>query len=324
MPTLDMPMAELKEYLGTNPKPNDFDEFWKQRVEETKKVPLEYQITKNDITGYASCTFYDLWFIGIRGEKMYAKYICPTTQKKTPLVLQFHGYPGSSRSWFELTSFVAMGCAIIALDCPGQGGRSQDSGQYVGATVSGHIIAGLDGDPKDMYYVKLYQNICLLVRIVQQLQNIDQNRIYVNGASQGGGLATVCAALNTDVIKKAAILYPFLSDFQRVSEMDRDLVAYEGLRYYCRWFDPMAIRSKEIFTKLGYIDVSNFAPMIKADVLFGCSIMDEICPPSTQFAVYNNLSCQKEVHLFYEYGHEEISYFDDMILDFIGADVWKQ
>jgi cephalosporin-C deacetylase-like acetyl esterase len=37
-----------------------------------------------------------------------------------PLVLQFHGYPGSSRSWLEQSSYAGMGMAIIALDCPGQ------------------------------------------------------------------------------------------------------------------------------------------------------------------------------------------------------------
>lgn len=93
-----------------------------------------------------------------------------------------------------------MGYAILASDCPGQGGKSQDIGGYAGTTVSGHIFAGLDGNQKDMFYVRLYQNICILLRIVKELKGIDTNHIYVNGASQGGGLATVCSALHPDII----------------------------------------------------------------------------------------------------------------------------
>ncbi len=69
--------------------------------------------------------------------------------------------------------------------------------------------------------------------------------MYINGASQGGGLGIICAALNPDLPKKAAILYPFLSDYQKVSELGKDEIAYEGLRYYSRWFDPMALERKK-------------------------------------------------------------------------------
>ncbi len=34
---------------------------------------------------------------------------------KTPLVLQFHGYPGASLCWFEQSSFLGLGCLLIAL-----------------------------------------------------------------------------------------------------------------------------------------------------------------------------------------------------------------
>lgn len=318
MLVIDDDLESLKKYLGTNPIPNDFDEFWANRVFEAHQIPLQYEINENEIQGYNYCGFYDLTFQGIQGEKLYAKYLKPKVPLKHPLILQFHGYPGSSRSWFEQASFVGMGCAIIALDCPGQGGQSQDSGHYLGTTVSGHLIAGLDGEAADMYYVKLYQDICILVRIIQELEDIDQSKIYVNGASQGAGLATICAALNPEIIKKACILYPFLSDFQRVYDLNCDEVAYEGLRYYFKWFDPMHKRKNEIMTQLGYIDVHHFAKWIKANVLFGCSLKDQICPPSTQMAVYNQLKCPKEIYYFHDYGHEEISMFDDMILDFLG------
>lgn len=320
MPVVDMALADLRTYKGTNPKPADFDEFWKKRMEEVAQVPLTFELQEADVNLFDSCEFYDVYFKGIHGERLYAKYVKPKGISKCPLVLQFHGYPGASRPWIEQASFCALGYAIIAMDLAGQGGKSEDGGMYRGTSVAGHIVAGLDGDPKDMYYVRAYQNIGVLYRIVQTFEGIDTNQLYANGASQGGGLALVCAALHPG-IKKASILYPFLSDFQRVWDMDLDVIAYEGLRYYSRWFDPMQEKEGEMFEKLGYIDVHNFAPYVKAEVMFGTGLIDTICPPSTQFAVYNNLKCKKKHYLFPDFAHEEIGAFDDLIIDFLAQEV---
>lgn len=138
-----------------------------------------------------------------------------------PLVLQFHGYPGASRSFAEQASFAGMGMALIAMDCPGQAGYSEDVGGFLGTTVSGHIIAGLDGPPERMYYVRLHQNIRILCRLARELDCIDTSRVFVSGGSQGGGLGLACAALNPELIDRAAILYPFLSDFKLVWTLAR-------------------------------------------------------------------------------------------------------
>lgn len=173
---------------------------------------------------------------------------------------------------------------------------------------------------EEMYYVRLHQNIRILCRIVRELGGIDQSKVFVNGASQGGGLGLACAALNPGLVNRAAILYPFLSDYRLVWELGADLIAYEGLRYYSRWFDPDGTRQDEWFAKLGYIDSKNFAHLVRCPVLFGTGLADEVCPPATQCAVYNNLTCPKRRYLFEGYGHEEIQDFDDLILDFFGRE----
>lgn len=310
-------IQQLDNYQGITPCPEDFEEFWTRRMEEADQIELEYSVTQSrEMPSFDTCRYLDLWFSGIGGAKIYAKYLHPKTTEPIPLVLQFHGYPGATRSWFEQSSYAGMGMAIIAMDCPGQGGYSTDPGGYQGTTVTGHIVAGLDGPAKDMYYVRLHQNIRILCRIVRQLEGIDLNRVYVNGASQGGALGLACAALNPELINRAAILYPFLSDFRMVAELGADEIAYEGLRYYSRWFDPDGEKEEDWFRQLGYIDSKNFAPMIRCPILFGTGLDDNVCPPQTQCAVYNRLGGPKKRHLFPGYAHEEIQVFDDMILDF--------
>lgn len=332
----------LRDYLGSTPVPDDFDEFWALRMAEADEVPLEWElvaasaamggadISPTAVAG-APCELSDLWFVGMGGTRLHAKYLVPTGTlalsqarggepfRGTPLVLQLHGYPGTSRSWLEQMSFVGMGMAILAFDCPGQGGPGDDVGGYHGTTVAGHLVAGLDGDPAGLYYVRCHQDIRILCRIVRELGGVDLDRVCVNGASQGAGLGIATAALNADLVSRAAILYPFLSDYRRVFELEADDIAYEGLRYYARWFDPTGTRADEVFGKLAYIDSVSFAHLVRAEVLFGTGLADIVCPPPTQCAVYNNLACPKRRVLFPDFGHEEIQAFDDMIIDFFNA-----
>jgi len=166
--------------------------------------------------------------------------------------------------------------------------------------------------------VEVFQDTCLMVRLALALEGLDTEQIYVNGASQGAGLGLVCTALNAAYIKRCAALYPFLSDYRRAWEMDRDVIVYNGLAYPNRCVDPMGEHLDEFFTKLGYIDVQNFVERITCPVLCGTGLMDDVCPPSTQFAVFSKITARKKHLIFYEYGHEEIAAFDNKIINFFG------
>ena len=137
-----------------------------------------------------------------------------------------------------------------------------------------------------------------MVRLALALEGLDTEQVYVNGASQGAGLGLVCTALNAAYIKRCAALYPFLSDYRRAWEMDRDVIVYNGLAYHTRWFDPMGEHLDEFFTKLGYIDVQNFVERITCPVLCGTGLMDDVCPPSTQFAVFSKITARKKAFDF--------------------------
>ena len=309
-------IRRLDGYRGADACPGDFDAFWGERIAEADAIPLSFSCEPSEVPAYPTCEFFDLWFMGVDGARLHAKYVRPRSSRPVPLVLQFHGYPGASRSWLEQCSFAGMGMALIAFDCPGQGGPSRDAGGYPGTTVAGHLVAGLEGGPEDLYYVRVHQDIRILCRIVEELPEIDRSRVYVNGASQGGGLGVATCALNPGLIARAAILYPFLADFRMVWELGADEGAYEGLRYYSHWFDPHGGRLDEAFGKLAYVDAKNFAHLVRCPVLFGTGLADMVCPPPTQCAVYNNLVCEKRRMLYESSGHEEIQEFDDLIIPF--------
>ena len=72
----------------------------------------------------------------------------------------------------------------------------------------------------------------------------------------------------------------------------------------------------EIFTTLGYIDLQHLAKRIKGKVMMGCGLMDDICPPSTQFAAFNRIQAEKESVIYHDYGHEGLPGMEDRIFTF--------
>lgn len=320
LPTLDMPLEELKQYGGSMPMPEDFWDFWEEQKAKVRNMPLVYEIQPAEILHTARTEFYEIWMQGAGGGRLHIKYIKPVCSQDVPIILQFHGYPGSSRGWFEQASFAGQGMAVLAMECPGQGGLSEDLGGRTGTTASDHIIMGLDGPKEEMYYVQTFMDTCLMVRLAQELPGLDKDRIYVNGASQGAGLGLVCTALNHDVVRRCAALYPFLTDYRRAWDLDRDIVVFDGLKYYTRWFDPAGERLDETYMKLAYIDVLNFVSGITCPVLCGTGLMDEFIPPSAQFAAFGRIQSPKKHFVFPEYGHEEIPAFDDKLISFFGEE----
>ena len=142
---------------------------------------------------------------------------------------------------------------------------------------------------------------------------VDENRVGATGFSQGGALTLACGALEPRV-RALASLGPFLSDYERVWEMDLDLDAYQELRDYFRHRDPLHRRHRDVFERLGYIDVQHLAPRIQGRTLMGTGLLDNICPPSTQFAAYNHMSCEKEHLVFPDYKHEVPREWDEAAL----------
>jgi cephalosporin-C deacetylase len=267
---------------------------------------------------YAEC--FDLFFSGVGGSRVHAKYLRPkgslAGKEPHPAVLQFHGYSGDSGDWSDKLPYVGLGFSVAALDCRGQGGVSEDLGGVRGNTFKGQIIRGLDDDPRKFTFRQIFLDTAQLGKIVGSFAEVDPDRMGAMGGSQGGALTLACAALLPG-LKMAAPAYPFLCDYQRVWEMDLAEAAYEELKTYFRRYDPLHAREREIFTKLGYIDIQHLAPRIRAKTMMACGLMDKICPASSQFAAYNKITSEKEVVIYPDFGHESLPGFSDRTFEFL-------
>ena len=318
MPLIDKPLSELKTYLGRNPRPADYDAYWAAALQELDATDPKPELVPTKEIAPRHSEAFDLWFTGVGGARVYAKYLRPKKSSgKNPAVRQVHGYTGNSGDFSGRLAWSGEGFCVAAMDCRGQGGRSEDAGAVKGTTYRGQIIRGLDDpDPRKLLYRQIFLDPAQLARVLMSFPEVDAARVGAMGGSQGGALTLACAALEPR-IKRAAPVFPFLCDYQRVWEMDLAKDAYDELRTWFRQFDPLHAREQEIFTKLGYIDCQYLAPRIKAEVLMFTGLMDTICPPSSQYAAYNKITSKKDVVLYPDYGHEGLPGESDRTFNFM-------
>lgn len=315
--TFDLSLDELPSYAGRNPRPVDFDTYWDEGLAEMRAQDPELELQPAEFqTPFAQCS--NLYFTGVGGARVHAKLLQPRNQSENgPGVLMFHGYNRDSGGWLEKLGYAAAGFTVAAMDCRGQGGFSEDKGGVQGYTLRGHIVRGLaDPDPRKMAYRSIFLDTAQLAGIVMALDHVDADRVGATGRSQGGALTLACAALEPR-LRRAAPVFPFLSDYQRVWELDLAENAYAELREWFRKFDPQHEREQEVFTRLGYVDVQHLASRVKAEVMMSVGLMDSICPPSTQFAAYNRITAPKSLQMFPDFGHEILPGNPEQIFEFM-------
>ncbi len=318
--TFDFPFERLQTYSGINPRPADFDAYWDSALAEMQALDPQIELVPAEFQApLAEC--FHLYFTGVGGARVHAKLLRPRNAAgKGPAVLMFHGYTGNAGDWSDKLGYAGQGFTVAALDCRGQGGLSEDSGGVRGNTQHGHIIRGLDealaGAPQKLLYRQIFLDTAQLARIVMAMPGVDPERVGATGGSQGGALTVACAALEPRV-RRAAPIFPFLSDYQRVWEMDLAKDAFSELKEYFRLFDPLHQNEARIFEALGYIDIQHLAPRIQGEILWPIGLMDTICPPSTQFAAYNKIRSPKSLLVYPDFGHEGLPLVNDRVYQFL-------
>lgn len=314
MPLIDLNLEGLREYPGRNPRPADFDTFWDGGLAELKG--LGSSLTRSEAAFKLATAHTEDWFFsGIGGARIYARAAIPKTAGPHPVVLLFHGYTSRVADWMTLGSWVAAGFAAVALDCRGQSGLSEDVGGVKGNTTHGNVTRGLLGAPHELYYRQVFLDCAQLAGYLFDQPEFDPQRVSCHGASQGGALALVAAALEPRITACAPV-YPYLCDYQRVWEMDLAKDAYSDLRTFFRTHDPRHERLDHWFTKLGYIDVQYLAPRIRGRVQMATGLMDTITPPSSQFAAFNRITAPKKVVIYPDFGHEGLPEIGELSVTF--------
>jgi len=158
--------------------------------------------------------------------------------------------------------------------------------------------------PEDYYYTRMFTDAALAVDAALELAGAPgapgpRAGLAVSGASQGGGLALAAAALHGDEIAVCHADVPFLCDIQRAITLAPHAPYTEIPEFLA---ENVALVDVALDT-LRYVDCVLLARRITEASLLSVGLMDDICPPSTVFAAYNEITAAKDIAVYPYSGH---------------------
>jgi cephalosporin-C deacetylase len=296
MPWFDLSLDQLREYHTETAEPPDLDRWWQLRLDQARAKAREPELTRYEADIYAPVEVYDAEFSGAGGDRIRAWYLRPAgAGGQTPLVVKFVGYGGGRGLPTEHTLLPAVGYSVFVMDTRGQGGRwttgatgDHPEGQSGGPENAQVMTRGI-GRPEDYYYTRLFTDAAMAVEVASELAGAP--RVAVSGHSQGGGLALAAAALAPQAVAVCHADAPFLCDIQRAITLAPEAPYTEVPEFLAHNVDliPAALDT------LRYVDCALLARRITARCLLSVGLMDTICPPSTVFAAYNEITAGKDI-----------------------------
>lgn len=303
MPLTDLSDEQLREFRPEVLEPSDFDEFWERTLAEARQAGGAVR-RERATTPIGELVIEDLTFPGFGGEPVRAWITRPHGDAPRPAVVEYIGYNGGRGLPGEKLQWAAAGFVHVLMDTRGQGsgwGSGGDTPDPHGSdsSVPGFMTRGI-GDPSTYYYRRVFTDGVRLIDAVRDLPFVDESRIAVTGASQGGGIALAVGGLVPDLVGVLPDV-PFLCHFGRSVRLTPDLPFTEITRYLAVHRD----QDERVFRTLSYFDGVNFARRLTAPSLFSVALMDAIVLPSSVFAAYNHVTAADHDIAVYAFnGHE--------------------
>ncbi len=287
MPRFDFPPEKLRQYQPEVTEPADFDAFWAQTLQDSRRLAEAPTLTPIR-SPLKLVEVYDLEFSGFAGDRVRGWMILPAgADQGLPSVVEYIGY-GSGRGLpQEHLAWANAGYAHVVMDTRGQGsawGTGGDTPDPHGSAPAfpGFMTKGITS-PADYYYRRVFTDAVLLVDAVRQLPRVDPALVTVTGGSQGGGI-TIAAAGLVEGLVGAMPDVPFLCHFERAVGLTERMPYAEIAKYLAVHRGSV----EETFATLSYFDGVNFAKRATAPSLFSVGLIDPVCPPSTVFAARNH------------------------------------
>ncbi len=266
------------------PEPADFDAFWQRQREALNRVPVEAERKEIPVPekfkGKVVC--YDVK-VKCAGSKPVSGYLCmpPNARKGSlPAEVSFHGAgvrSANARFW--------NGTRAISLDVNAHGIENGQPKEFYLKLNNGELknYRHQNKDDRDSFYFKeMYLRVMRALDYVKSLPEWDGKTLIVRGGSQGGGQSIVAAALDPQVTLCAAGV-PALGD-----HAGRLAGRRPGWPQLVNRTTPAGQDFKVIETGK-YFDNVYFAKRIRCETYLSTGFVDFVCPPTSVYAVYNNL-----------------------------------
>lgn len=290
----------------TQTEPGDFDAFWQAGRDELSKLPIEPRLTLLPDACTDTVNVYHVNFRTVgpnwttAPSRIYGILCEPKVPGRYPAVLKVPG--AGIRPYAGDKGLAARG--VITLEIGIHGVPVNMAQEVYDALFAGPLcyywLFNLDN--KDTFYYRRVYLSCLRANdFLTSRENWDGKNLLVMGASQGGQLTIVTAALDQRVTGLCAT-HPAFCD------VTGDLNGRTG--GWPRPFQPDAssgmpsIHSTPAkIATTTYYDTVNFARRIRVPGYYTWGYNDDVCPPTSIYAAYNVITAPKELGLTLELAH---------------------
>lgn len=274
--------------------PDDFDQFWKNALDEARKMPLEPHLTLLPERCTENVNVYEVSFTNDRpGSLIYGILCVPVKPGKYPALLRVPG--AGTRPYGGDIYTASQGAVTLEI---GIHGIPVTLAQKVydnlnKAAFDGYWETNLD-EPNKNYYKRVVVGAVRSVDYIASLPQWDGQIVGVSGASQGGFLSLAVAALDKRITFVAPV-HDAMCDYEIALQKkacgwphyfynveNPDMKKVEGARYY---------------------DGINFARRVTCPGWYSFGYNDEVVPPSSAYSVFNVVNAPKTLSVYQMTGH---------------------
>ena len=310
IPVVNGEMASNEFVIGVNPtsisspadKQGDFTTFWNTAKTQLAAIEATDEPVLTEITSKSTAArkVYLVEFKsvadGTSGDGVTVRgYYCePTDGEKHPVIMHYLGYDsgyapgGQSGAPYCPSGDANPDYAEFYLSTRGQSinnrpAADRDDGVSKDFTNTyGDWFAYNFGSKDSWYYRGAYMDCVRAIDFMATRSTSDMDNLFAEGQSQGGALTYAAAALSGRTFKAIAPAITFMGDFPDYFEI-------------ASWPASVAranqgtMTDAEMYAFLSYFDTKNLAPQVNCPVITSIGVQDNVCPPHTNIAPYNNL-----------------------------------
>jgi cephalosporin-C deacetylase len=307
----------------TQVEPPDFDAFWDAGKAELAKTPMEAKMTLLPDACTSTVDVYHVSFrtVGPKGPisaRIYGILCEPRAPGHYPAVLKVPG--AGVRPYFGDPDLAAKGAIVLEIGVHGiPVNLAKEVYDELGAgALNGYWLFNFN-DKEHYYYRRIYLGCIRANDFLTSLPAWDGKNLLVMGASQGGQLTIVTAALDHRVTGLSAT-HPAFCDVS--AELNGRAGGWPHPFKAEMDGTPAAQATPAKIATATYYDTVNFAKRLRVPGYYNWGYNDETCPPTAAYAAYNAITAPKTLGVTLELGHsytlEQYDAISGWITNFLG------
>ena len=288
-------VADPEKIAPSAPKPEDFDAFWKAKIEQLKAIPENAQVEPGD-SGDPNVEYFKVRLDNINGTHVYGQLARPKKEGRYPalLLVQYAGVYGlpktnvvnrAKQGWLALN--------IIAHDIPFDQPEAFYKQQSAGP-LKDYVQIG-NTDREKSYFLRMYLGCYRAADYLAERPEWDGKTLVVTGTSQGGQQTLITAGLHPKITA-------MLANVPGGCDVTGPQVGRAGGFPY--WANQAKWQHNPKIVETGrYFDCVNFTGRIHCPAMVSCGLIDQTCPPSGVLAAFNQIQGPKKAIIMVNSDH---------------------